>query len=360
MRFFLCPVLFIFSVLSIGAQDEVEIWSPESPVREAGIDSDWVKLTNGEWLKGELVSLRNDILIFDSDEFDMWSLDWDDVAEFHSVGDVAIVFRDGKIVTSRISIIADAVVLYNTNEIVERTGILSIVPVKASWWELWNGKLSLGLNVRSGNSNQSDLQIQMNAINRTAFHKLHLSYLGNFSLVENTTITSNNFATFSWNYFFNDQIFFIPVAYNFYNDLLKNIRQQHTPSIGFGYEILNLSTLEWDVTGGFGYQFIQYESVESGEDDISQSYIIQLGTMFTVDITDTTGLDLSYTAALDLIDIRSTNHTFLSVLSVDITRNLELDLTFTWGRVGNPKPREDGSIPRKDDFSLSAGIGFDF
>ena len=103
MRFFLYLVLILYSALTILAQEEAEIWNPDSPVPEAGIDSDWVQLNHGEWLKGELVSLRDDTLIFDSNEFDVQSLDWEDVSELHSVGEVVLVLRNKEIITSRIS-----------------------------------------------------------------------------------------------------------------------------------------------------------------------------------------------------------------------------------------------------------------
>ncbi|RKX78370.1 MAG: hypothetical protein DRP60_05545 [Spirochaetes bacterium] len=360
MRFIFCLMLIILSVMLISAGEGAEVWSPESPVQEAGMIFDWVQLNHSEWLKGELVSLRDNVVIFDSDEFDVQSFDWEDVTELHSSGEVVVVFIGRDTTTSRISVIDDVVVLHNTNELVERSRVLSIIPAKAGWWGLWDGRVSLGLNLRSGNTNQADLQIMMDSVHRTAFNRLNLAYIGNYSLVESTTIASNNFASFSWNYFINKRVYIIPVAYKFNNDLLTNIRQQHTPSLGFGYQILDSPNLEWDVTGAAGYQYIQYESVKIGHDDFSHSYVIQLVTKLTADITETTDIDISYTATIDLIDIYNTNQNIFAMLSVDITDNLELGLTFTWGRVGSPEPRGDGSIPKKDDFSLSAGIGFDY
>jgi hypothetical protein len=42
---------------------------------------DWIQLTSGEWLKGDIKVLYNDKLEFDSDKLDLLELDWEDVKQ---------------------------------------------------------------------------------------------------------------------------------------------------------------------------------------------------------------------------------------------------------------------------------------
>ena len=55
-------------------------WSPNAPAMPT--EYDWVQLSSGEWLKGELISMYREELEFDSDELGLLVLDWDDVVVY--------------------------------------------------------------------------------------------------------------------------------------------------------------------------------------------------------------------------------------------------------------------------------------
>ena len=65
------------------AEEEKEAWTPPPPAPDK---FDWVQLTNGEWLKGEIIVLYDGNLEFDSDELDLQTFDLDDVQHIRSVG----------------------------------------------------------------------------------------------------------------------------------------------------------------------------------------------------------------------------------------------------------------------------------
>ena len=67
-------------------------WEPPEPAPEAW---DWIKMTSGEWLKGEVHDLNDDKLAFESDELDDLDLDWDDVAELAIAQDTDVHVRQG-------------------------------------------------------------------------------------------------------------------------------------------------------------------------------------------------------------------------------------------------------------------------
>ena len=54
---------------------EQEEWHPPVPNPQ---DFDWIKMTSGEWLKGDIRSLREEQLEFESEEFDTLTIEWDD------------------------------------------------------------------------------------------------------------------------------------------------------------------------------------------------------------------------------------------------------------------------------------------
>ena len=362
MRLLFLILLFCLSFITLFAGDKTGDvpWHPESPQNDVVLDFEWIKLKGGEWLKGEILSLRDDTLIFDSDKFGDHLFKWEDVHELYSIERMTVVLFDGRVITSRLSIIDGEVSFLDKNETVSRDLIISFVPTNSNWWKLWNGRISAGLNLRRGNTDQTDLQFNLDLIRRSAFNRLNLSYTGNFSYVKAQPIVSNNKAVFGWNYFISHRMYLIPISYTFFSDPFRNIRQQHTPSIGFGYEIVNRTKIDWNLLGGGGYRYIEYYSVESGLKDFTQSVVLHLGTNLTADLTDSTEIDFSYTVNFDLMNLKNIGQNLSALLYVDITNNLELDLMFTWSRVGDPERREDGTLPQKDDLSLSTGVNYKF
>ncbi len=71
-------------------------------------------------------------------------------------------------------------------------------------------------------------------------------------------------------------------------------------------------------------------------------------------------LILEYKIDVGLSDLNDTNHHAVATVSVDMTKVLDLDVTFIWDRVGKPERDADGDTPEKDDFRLLVGVGFDF
>jgi len=48
------------------------------------------------------------------------------------------------------------------------------------------------------------------------------------------------------------------------------------------------------------------------------------------------------------------------MLSIDLVGDFDLDIGFVWDRVNQPAPGPDGTIPEKDDFRTTVGLGYSF
>src|SRR5262245_20862292 len=53
--------------------------APSPPGPETADKLDWVQMTSGEWLRGEIISLYDEVLEFDSEEFEDLELEWEDI-----------------------------------------------------------------------------------------------------------------------------------------------------------------------------------------------------------------------------------------------------------------------------------------
>ena len=74
-----------------GADEASPSWQPPPPMPD---DFDWVQMTSGEWLKGEIIAMYEESMEFDSDEFAMQTLDWEDIKEIRSAQIVQVAFDD--------------------------------------------------------------------------------------------------------------------------------------------------------------------------------------------------------------------------------------------------------------------------
>jgi len=127
-----------------------------------------------------------------------------------------------------------------------------------------------------------------------------------------------------------------------------------------GYELVDTKKIEWDVTGGPGYQRTTYDSVEDGTENPEATPVLLLGTVLDVELTK--WMDLFYEYRIQFVDEAAGryNHHMLTSLETDITKLLDFDVTLVWDRIQRPRENEDGIIPLQDDFRLTVGLSFDW
>jgi hypothetical protein len=137
MRASILVILLLLFVIFAATAEEDNSWAPTAPLPEGELDFDWVRLTNGEWLKGELISLRDAELVFDSDEFGEQKLKVSDIEELHTMEPMTLVLLNKDTVVSRISVVGDTVILRDSGEEISKNSIMSVVSAESTWWALW-------------------------------------------------------------------------------------------------------------------------------------------------------------------------------------------------------------------------------
>ena len=73
------------------AQEPTHGFAPPDPEPNG---REWVRMSSGEWLMGDLKNLRDDDFVFDSEDLNELTLDWDDVVELRSPRVLTYVFED--------------------------------------------------------------------------------------------------------------------------------------------------------------------------------------------------------------------------------------------------------------------------
>ncbi len=342
----------LLTVTAMPATAEEEYFQPKPPMPEK---FDWIQTTSKEWLKGELISMYNDSLEFDSDEFDMQTIDWGDVKEVRSVGVMQVAFEDGIIAIGQIFIDAETVrVMGDEDQTFPRAGLLSITagaPKEINYWSL---KASFGANIREGNTEQIETTGKSNAVRRTPKNRINLDFLSTFNRTEGETAADNQRANVGWDRFLSKRFYITPAYGEWYRDPFVNIDSRWTIGAGAGYEIIDTSKITWDVNAGLAYQTTSFVSVEEGEDDSASTPALRLGTSYDHELTKWMDFLFDYDFMIVNEQSGTYTHHLETGLEFDLTRLLDFDITFIWDRIQNPaagRGRSDSEAGR-----LPAGL----
>ncbi len=339
--------------------------APFSPSVPEPTKFDWIRLTSGEWLKGDLTVLRDDRLEFDSDELNDLELDWDKIAELRSTRRNSILIDDGdrgQSHTGKLTVTNETVTIVNAegSQSFPRDRLLVIVPGDLSEKSYWDGTISLGVAGKAGNVNQVDLTLYGMARRRTLESRWVTTYNGAFGSVEDEKTVDNHRLKSQYDWFLGRKWYLTPMALEVYRDRFKNIDYQITPAALAGYHAVDRKNVEWDLQAGVGYRFTAFDSVEAGEDNSDGTAAIIAGTTFNWDITSDIDFHFNYSIQIGAPNTVDTNQFAFLTLSIDLLGDLDLDLSLTWNRVGDPQPIANGTTPLRDDLRYTVGLGWDF
>jgi putative salt-induced outer membrane protein YdiY len=325
---------------------------------------DWVQTTSGEWLKGELKEMYSGSLSFDSDEFDLQSIDWDDVEQFHGTGEKRISI-DGpdepEIYIGELTVTKDKVIIETADGKKEfpRSKLIAITQGATSEWDNWSAKISIGLNFTRGNSTQTDYTSKLNVKRLTPDTRFVVDYLGNISENSNAQTVNNHRLNTFFDMFLAKEYFFRPVFAEFFKDKFQNIDYRATIGIGGGYHIIDTPKTTWDVSGGPGYRRTRYISVAPGDSQNVDTPALVFGTFYDTALTKTVDFNANYNASIVNQASGTYTHHAIATFEIELTSILDFDVSFVWDRTQDPQVRSDGTTPKQDDFQLLLTLGVD-
>lgn len=345
-------------VLAAASLAEAQAWTPPPPDPGA---FDWIRLGSGEWLGGEIKNMRSEKIEFDSDELDVLTLDWDDVAELRSPNLYTYVFEGRVAVRGTASLREGQIVISGegSTRTYPRSQLLSIIPGGTRERDLWSLNLHLGLVTRSGNTDQQDLTAMTRIRRAGALTRLGLDYAGNFGRLAGEQNTNNHTGDGRLDVFLSNRFYLTPVAMNVSSDKFQNIDLRLTPSVGFGVTVVETKRVTLDAELGGGYQWTRFRSVQAGEDDTADQGSIIPGLSLETEPTDDIDFDFNYNVRIGVPETKDTYHHLLGIFSLELTDIFDFEFSFTWDRVESPRPDADGVVPKRDDFRTSFGLGIE-
>jgi putative salt-induced outer membrane protein YdiY len=332
-------------------------WRPPEP-NHAGWD--WVRLKSNEWVKGEIILMRDFDLQFDSDKFGVVDLNWEDVDEILTERVYVFVLQD--MTTSHTGTMAmrgDEISVRAGDEIetFDRSQLLAITPSGDRETNLWSMHASFGIGLRSGNTESAEYTGRMRLNREAKRTQFKFNCDGIYGSLDNEKNTNNHRGSSQFNYFLTRDLFLTPAAFEVFSDEFQNVSYRLTPTVGIGYYLVRRPKVEWDTWFGAGYQHTRLDSAPQGDSTTADNGAIILSTSFDADLSSTVDLVIEYQLQLITPDIELTNHHSEVTLEIELTSAIDLDLTFIWDRIEDPETESDGSTPDTDDLRLSARPG---
>ena len=152
------------------------------------------------------------------------------------------------------------------------------------------------------------------------------------------------------------RFYITPLTGQLLYDRFQNTRFRATPAAGFGHHLVDTDRVEWDVEAGLGYQFLRYLSTPEDVENPQSDGFVLLHTLGTIDITDDVKFTFDWRTNLVFTAIGNTNHVGTGTFSFEITEIFGIDVSFLYLRTEEPAPREDGTIPVKNDYQVVVGL----
>ena len=322
---------------------------------------DWIQLKSGEWLKGRLKAMQERQIEFESEKLKHLTFDWKDIRQLRSPRILAVLFVDKTQVSGPVTVTPMEIRVGGAeSRIFPRDRLHSLTPGGSKERNYWSGKGSLGLTLRAGNTQAVEYNAQAHLQRRTPATRLSLDYIGNVSSIEGTESANNHRVNSEFDLWLSRRLYLIAPFFEYYRDPFQNLSARVTVGAGPGYDLVSRPSLEWNISTGPAYQYAVFDSVQPGEPTSKGAAALVFGSRFDWDINSRTELILEYRGQYTSREVGETTHHGVSTLSIELTKRCDLDVSFIWDRISQPKVGADGLQPKPDDFRLVVGIGVDF
>ena len=352
--------IFLTSFASSSASlSEKPTWQKPTPIFSQRYD--WLRLKSDEWLKGDIISMYDDELEFESDEFGILTFDWEDVSVLRSRFDQRIRLSNGQVVQGFLIVENGQLTLLSQGKQVQYSlsELLSITSSAERRIDLWDGKVTLGIDVSAGNVERLDYFSTVMVQRRTPFTRFRSDLIFNYSKStqeeESEVLSNSKRLTAYLDWFYSGEIFFRAIDYENFSDIQQNIDNRNTFGVSLGYHVINNKRILWDFTAGPSYQETKYRQADKS----TKSKVVSLSTLFEYTVSKETDFVFDYQIQFVEDDAGARNHHLKTGYEFEFTQSFDLDLMLYIDRVAKPVSTLDNT-PKKNDYRLLISLGYDF
>ena len=320
---------------------------------------DWIQLTSGEWLKGEIRAMYRNSIEFDSDELDVQEFDWEDISRIRTAKEFSVRIDKTRTRTGRLAMRDEIVTIDDANITrVNQFDLISIAPDETVEFNNWTANVSISSSLRSGNSEERDISLSGVIQKRTSRRRFYFDFLSNYSESNSETTSDDLRFNSFFDTFRTKKVFIRPISFEFFHDPLQNIDQRYTLGASLGYHLIDNRKTTWDLTVGPAYQRAKFLDLPPGEPIREDDPAIVLTSQFDTELTNKLDLKGSYKIQYANTTGGATYHAWTK-FAYELTDAIDLDITLLWDRTEDPVTNLDGTILGNDDLRTTFGIGIE-
>lgn len=357
----LLTLLSVLSCLTASAASAAQAaWEDLHPKRNG---FDWVQMTSGEWLKGEIKSIYRETLTFDSDNLGVVSIDFEDISQLYSQERMDVSLENGETLHGIVTIESGRLVITdaNTSQTVKAEEIVSMLGSSSGELDRWGIRLSIGLDFRDGNTRQYDITSQANLIRQTTASRFILDYIGTLTVVDyNKTTSDSDRINSTLDLFQTRHFYWRPVYLEYFSDIYQNIRQRSTYGAGAGYDVIHTSKITWSLTGGPAVQSVTYVDVGPDEEKHIVSPALMIQSRYDHELNKYVDFIFNYNMYLLNDESGRYTHHMIATVETEFVNDFTVDVSGIWDRVEKPALREDGTMPYRNDSRLVVGVSYSY
>lgn len=322
---------------------------------------DWVQVNTHEWFKGKIKSMEHGKIVFDSDKVGMLNLDWEDIRVLRSARPMAVFFNENSLAVGRLTSEGDNLLVHGSGGL-SRIAMDSVVSMAAGSPEeidYWSANIAVGMNIRAGNTDQTDFTASMDIQRRTARTNVKGNYRGNYASTNDVLDSNDHRASLSYDILFSRYWYARPVSVEYYRDPFQNVDSQWTYGFGVGYFIKDSAKLRWSVNAGPGYQMARFVEVEPGSSRKENTPAFILGTNYVQEVTPDVDFTATYQVTYTSADAGRLERNATANLDVDLTQRFDLTLGLVWDYVDEPQADALGVVPDQNDLRMTVGLKYE-
>jgi hypothetical protein len=247
----------------------------------------------------------------------------------------------------------------------DRSQLISFVPGGEKEADFWVIKVTLGLDIKQGNTNQWEYNAKLNIRRRASKLRFELDYIGFISKTNGvndqlTETVNNHRITAVFDYYKTRYFFYNPFFAELFRDPFLNIDLRTMVGAGLGYSVIDHGKTELSFSGGPAFVNTNFISVAAGEKNSRSAGALVLRSYFKTDFTNTLDFITKYNIQFTDEASGGYSHHAIATFKEEIRGKLDFDVSLIWDRISNPTKDANGNLPKSDDYRMTIGLSYTY
>jgi putative salt-induced outer membrane protein YdiY len=315
--------------------------------------ADEVILTNGDRLSGKIIDVRDGILTLETGYSEPVKLKFEAVEKMSSTEPVELHLTDGEVLKGKIitNTNRQAAVEAGPGREAVTVAFDTIAALNPPPKEpvTWKGNITLGGNLKDGNSDSMNLSAGALAVRRSENDRFLINALYNRTEDNGVRTAENTYGQLKYDYFMSPK-WYLYLNVDMLSDDFQDINFRTSVGPGFGYQVWDEENRALSLEAGVSYTS---EDRDLGED---KNWIsARLGVNFLYKLFDRVVFTDQFVIYPNLDDTGEYTLRNDAALVTDIGSNWAFRLGNIWERNSNPGPDL-----KKDDFTWILGLQYSF